>query len=121
MSSVVGKTEVVDGAVYPVAALAVENDGAVAADGPASLDVAEVGGMMLAIAAWLVELGAGADGGVMAEKDGESVGNVNPCVAVAPDLLIAVELIGGGAKEFVVDGVVKGAVGDAIPALPGME
>ena len=58
------------------------------------------------------------DGGVIAEKEGESLGSVNP-----PDLLgllveAAVVPI-GGLNGLVVDGVVRGAVGDTIGSLPG--
>ena len=69
--------------MYPVAALAVENEGASAAAGPASALDTVVGGMMLAIVVdsfvGVIELDAGAvGGGVIAENDGESVGKVNP-------------------------------------------
>ena len=110
--------------MYPVAALAVENEGASAAAGPASVLDTVVGGMMLAIVVdsfvGVIELVVAAvGGGVIAENDGESVGKVNPCVGVAEFNAAAVLSIGGGANELVVDGVVTGAVGEAIPALPG--
>ena len=115
-----GNTEVGVGAAYPVAALAVEKEGACAAAGPESELVAEVGGMILAIVVdSLVGLTAapgGAAGGVIAENDGESVGSVNPDVGPDVDLLAAAEVIGGGVNELVVEGVVNGAVVEAIAA-----
>ena len=54
-------------------------------------------------------------GGAIAANDGESVGSVNPCVALGTGLVAAVEVTGGGANELVVEGVVKGATAE----LPG--
>ena len=56
---------------------------------------------------------------MIAENDGESVGSVNPDVGPDVDLLAAAEVIGGGVNELVVEGVVNGAVVEAIAAPSG--
>lgn len=116
--------------MYPVAALAVENAGPLAADGPPSLVDTVVGGMMLAnvldslvgltdAPAAVVPPGNGpvvvADvGGAMAAKEGESVGKVKPCDALGVEVFGETVPIGGGANAVFVDGVLSGALGVAI-------
>jgi hypothetical protein len=63
-------------------------------------------------------LDASLDGGVIAENDGESLGSVKP-PALLGLLVASAVLPTGGTNGFVVDGVVRGAVGDTIESLPG--
>jgi hypothetical protein len=121
-----GKTDVeVDGATYPVAALAVEKSGDSAAplrSGASSgldvggANVATVGVALLGVPAGFV---AAVVGGVIAENAGESVGSVNPWEAfVAEGELAAVVPIGGGEKlPVAVEGAANGASADAIDDL----
>ena len=54
----------------------------------------------------------------MTPNAGEPDGNVNPLAEAGTELVDAVDDIGGGANPLVeVDGVLSGAVGDAMPEL----
>lgn len=85
--------------------------------------VAVAGGMMLEIAPRSPEpagVTASMDvlGGVIEEKEGESVGRVNPVPDGMPAERAAGSVIGGGANELVVDGVVNGDLGEAMGVPP---
>jgi hypothetical protein len=120
-----GSTEVdVDGATYPVAALAVEKSGDSAAlfsEASAGLDVggANVATVPVASPGVTAGLVTPVFGGAIAENAGESVGSVNPWVAVvAAGVLAAVVPTAGGAKVPVdVEGAAKGASTDAMDDL----
>lgn len=134
-----GRTgEAFEGAVYPVAALAVENEGAFAADAGKPLEfeaVTLIDPIPLAEPAKLVEaplaeavppstgaLGGvevGEVGGMIAANEGESDGIMKPLGrADAAEGVEARDDVAGGANGLVVvEGVVSGDAGEAIPRL----